>query len=67
MSLLSVASQKRSGKGKDSRGGGEVVSGITGGGLGAPLLPSLSPVVVVVLATPQCTVVVVVVVVVLRG
>lgn len=65
MSLFSVASQKRSGKGKDSRGGGEVVCGITGGGLGAPLPPSLSPVVVVVLATPQCTVVVVVVVVVL--
>lgn len=65
MSLCSVASQKRSGKGKDSRGGGEVVCGITGGGLGAPLLPSLSPVVVVVLATPRCTVVVVVVVVVL--
>lgn len=65
MSLSSVALQKRSGKGKDSRGGGEVVCGITGGGLGAPLLPSLSPVVMVVLATPQCTVVVVVAVVVL--
>lgn len=64
MSLFSVAWQKRSGKGKDSRGGGEVVCGITGGGLGAPLLPSLSPVVVVVLVTPPCTVVVVVVVVV---
>ncbi len=65
MSLSSVASQKRSGNGKDSRGGGEVVCGITGGGLGVPLLPSLSPVVVVVLATPQCDVVVVVVLVVL--
>ena len=64
MSHSSVALQKRSGKGKDSRGGGEVVCGITGGGLGTPLLPSLSPVVVVVLATPQCAVVVVVVVVV---
>lgn len=62
MSLFSVALQKRSGRGKDSRGGGEVVCGITGGGLNAPLL---SPVVVVVLATPQCAVVVVVVVVVL--
>lgn len=64
MSLFSTTSQKRSGRGKDSRGGGEVVCRITGGGLGAPLLPSLSPVVVVVLATPQCAVVVVVVVVV---
>lgn len=64
MSLSSVALQKRSGKGKDSRGGGEVVFGITGGSLGAPLLPCLSPVVVVVLATPHCGVAVVVVVVV---
>lgn len=55
MSLLSVASQKRSGKGKDSSGGGDVVCGITGGGLGAPLLPSLSTAVAVVLATPLCT------------
>lgn len=62
MSLSSVALQKRSGKGKDSRGGGGVVFGTKGGALGAPLLPSLSPVVVVVLATPQCAVVVVVVV-----
>lgn len=67
MSLFSVALQKRSGKGKDSRGGGEVVCGITGGGLGALLLPSLSTVVVVVLAAPQCAVVVVVTVVVLSG
>jgi len=67
MSLFSVASQKRSDKGKVSRGGGEVVCGITGGGRGAPLLPSLGPVVVVVLATPQCAVVVVVVVVVFWG
>lgn len=65
MSLSSVASQKRLSKGKDSRVGGEVVCGITGGGLGAPLLPSLCAVVVVVLTTPRCTVVVVVVVVVL--
>lgn len=64
MSLFSVALQNRSGKGKDSRGGGEVVCGITGGGLGARLLPSLSTV-VVVLAAPQCAVVVVVTVVVL--
>lgn len=67
MSLFSVASQKRSGSGKDSRGGGEVVCGIPGGGLGAPLLPSFSPVVAVALATPRCAVVVVVVVVVLGG
>lgn len=67
MSLFSVALQKRSGKGKDSRGGGEVVCGITGRGLGVPLLRSLYPVVVVLLSTPQCTVVVVVVVVVFVG
>lgn len=56
MSLSSVALQKRSGRGKDSRGGGGVVFGTAGGALGAPLLPSFSPVVVVVvlLATPQC-------------
>lgn len=63
MSLSSVALQKRSGKGKDSRGGGVVVFGTTGGALGAPLLPSFCPVVVVVvLAPPQCAAVVVVVV-----
>lgn len=67
MSLFSIALQKRSGKGKDSRGGGEGVCGITGRGLGAPLLRSLYPVVVVLLSTPQCTVVVVVVVVVFVG
>lgn len=62
MSLSSVALQKRSGRGKDSRGGGGVVFGTAGGALGAPLLPSFSPVVVVVLATPQCAAVVVAVV-----
>lgn len=62
MSLSSVALQKRSGKGKDSRGGGVVVFGTTGGALGAPLLPSFCPVVMVVLAPPQCAAVVVVVV-----
>lgn len=61
MSLSSVALQKRSGNGKDSRGGGGVVFGTTGGALGAPLLPSLSPVVVVALATPRCAAVLVVV------
>lgn len=60
MSRSSVALQKRSGRGKDSRGGGGVVLGTTGGALGAPLLPSFSPVLVVVLAPPQCSVVVVV-------
>lgn len=67
MSLFSIALQKRSGKGKDSRGGGEGVCGITGRGLGAPLLRSLYPVVVVLLSTPQCTVVVVAAVVVFVG
>lgn len=61
MSRSSVALQKRSGRGKDSRGGGGVVLGTTGGALGAPLLPSFSPVLVVVLAPPQCSAVVVVV------
>lgn len=59
MSLSSVALQKRSGNGKDSSGGGEVVCGTTGGGLGAPLLPCFCPVTMVVLATPLCVVVVV--------
>ena len=67
MSLFSVASQKRSGRGKLSRGGGTVVWRTSEGGFTAPLLPSLGPVGVVVLATPLCIVVVVVVVVVLRG
>lgn len=58
MSLSSVALQKRSGNGKDSRGGGEVVCGAAGGGRGAPLLPCFCPVVTVVLATPLCVVVV---------
>lgn len=65
ISLFSAALQKRSGRGKDSSTGGEVVCGMAGGGRGAPLLPSLCTVVVVVLATPQCSVVVVEVVVVL--
>lgn len=62
MSLCSVALQKRSGRGKDSRGGGVVVFGTAGGAFGAPLLPSFSPVVMVVLVPPQCPAVVVVVV-----
>lgn len=70
MSLFSVVSQKRSGRGKDSRGGWAVVWGTSRGGLGPPLLlPSLGPVVVMVFATPllRAAVVVVVVVVVRRG
>lgn len=59
MSLSSVALQKRSGNGKDSRGGGEVVCGAAGGGRSAPRLPCFCPVVTVVLATPLCVVVVV--------
>lgn len=60
MSLSSVALQKRSGNGKDSSGGGEVVCAATGGSRGAPLLPCFCPVVTVVLATPLWVVVVVV-------
>lgn len=67
MSLRSTLSQKRLGKGNDSRDGGVVVRDGATGGLGG-LLPTLVPVVFMVVVRPLCcAVVVVIVVVVIRG
>lgn len=67
MSLCSTLSQKRLGKGNDSRDGGVVVRDGAAGGLGG-LLPTLVPVVFMVVVRPLCcAVVVVTAVVVIRG
>lgn len=67
MSLRSTLSQKRLGKGNDSRDGGVVVRDGATGGLGG-LLTTLVPVVFMVVVRPLCcAVVVVIVVVVIRG
>lgn len=67
MSLRSTLSQKRLGRGKDSRDGGVVVRDGATGGLGG-LLPTLVPVVfMVVVRLRCCAVVVVIVAVVIRG
>lgn len=68
MSLRSTLSQNRLGKGNDSRDGGVVVRDGATGGLGG-LLPTLIPVVFMVVVRPLCCVVVVVVIVavVIRG
>lgn len=67
MSLRSTLSQNRLGKGNDSRDGGVVVRDGATGGLGG-LLPTLVPVVFMVVVRPLCCVVVVVIAaVVIRG